>query len=443
MNFKQFSIIFSLVLIMFMSAIETSIVSLALPTMRDDLNAQLPISLVFTVYFVGVVIVIPFLSELMSRFKIIYVTIIGLLLFIGGSLLSGMSINFEMLVISRFIQGVGAGVNMSLSQIIPKLAFQIPFRYKVMGIVGSVWGISSIIGPFLGGIILEVSTWHWLFFINIPIGLIALGFALYSYQFDEESTAKQRIDYRGMVVFYVMLGLILIATLFSTTIWFVIILVVLAILALLYLIRYSKKPSPVFFPIKEFKPLVRLAFITDFLVAAVLIAFNVFVPTYLQDILGLSPLQSGLVIFPVSIGWLILNFTLDKIEARLSVKGLYIVAFSILVLGSLILIFNAFHPIIMAITLFFIGMSFGTAYTKDSVLVQEHSSNENMKKMMSLFTLMKNLGNSIGSAVIGFIYALNVSFTKVPLQNIMLFSVIVIGILLVIWATRNRKSLDS
>lgn len=442
MGFKQLSVIVSLVLIMFMSAIETSIVSLALPTMRDDLNAKLPISLVFTVYFVGIVLAIPILSELMSRVKIIYVTMLGLILFIGASLLSGLSTSFEMLVFARLIQGIGAGVNMSLAQIVPKLAFEIPFRYKVMGIVGSVWGISSILGPFLGGFILEVSTWHWLFFINIPIGLIAMAFVLYAYQFDSETISRPAIDYIGMALFYILIALLMFAVLYTYYLWMNIVALGLFFIGLVYLIRYSKRQRVTFLPIKEFKSLIRLAFLTDFLVAVVLIAFNVFIPTYLQDVLGLTPLQSGLIIFPLSIGWLFINFNLNKIESKLSIKLLYIVAFGILVFGGLNLIFNAFHPIIIAITLFFAGMSFGTAYTKDSVLVQEHVSPESMKKMMSLFTLTRNLGNSIGSAVIGYVYALQMRITQVPIQNIMLFCIGVVIVLFIIWMRQSQKGLE-
>lgn len=442
MGFKQLSVIVSLVLIMFMSAIETSIVSLALPTMRDDLNAKLPISLVFTVYFVGIVLAIPILSELMSRVKIIYVTMLGLILFIGASLLSGLSTSFEMLVFARLVQGIGAGVNMSLAQIVPKLAFEIPFRYKVMGIVGSVWGISSILGPFLGGFILEVSTWHWLFFINIPIGLIAMAFVLYAYQFDSETISRPAIDYIGMALFYILIALLMFAVLYTHYLWMNIVALGLFFIGLVYLIRYSKRQRVTFLPIKEFKSLIRLAFLTDFLVAVILIAFNVFIPTYLQDVLGLTPLQSGLIIFPLSIGWLFINFNLNKIESKLTIKLLYIVAFSILVFGGLNLIFNAFHPIIIAITLFFAGMSFGTAYTKDSVLVQEHVSPESMKKMMSLFTLTRNLGNSIGSAVIGYVYALQMRITQVPIQNIMLFCIGVVIVLFIIWMRQSQKGLE-
>lgn len=290
MSFKKISVIISLVLIMFMSAIETSIVSLALPTIRDDLNATLPISLVFTVYFVGIVLVIPLLSELMSRAKVIYVTMIGLVLFIGGSLLSGLSPSFEVLIIARFIQGIGAGVNMSLAQIIPKLAFEIPFRYKVMGIVGSVWGISSILGPFLGGFILEVATWHWLFYINVPIGLVAFFFVLYAYHFEDEKVVRQKVDYAGMLIFYVLIFLLIGAMVTPISLTLSSIGIFLVVLCSVFLFYVSRRHTSPFLPMSEFQPKISRAFFTDFFVAFVLIGFNVFVPTYLQDYLHLTPL---------------------------------------------------------------------------------------------------------------------------------------------------------
>ncbi|SUJ52891.1 multidrug ABC transporter [Staphylococcus aureus] len=140
MRLKSIITVIALILIMFMSAIESSIISLALPTIKQDLNAGNLISLIFTAYFIALVIANPIVGELLSRFKIIYVAIAGLLLFSIGSFMCGLSTNFTMLIISRVIQGFGSGVLMSLSQIVPKLAFEIPLRYKIMGIVGSVWG---------------------------------------------------------------------------------------------------------------------------------------------------------------------------------------------------------------------------------------------------------------------------------------------------------------
>lgn len=163
MRLKSIGVVVALILTMFMAAIETSIISLAMPTIREDLHAGNNISLVFTIYFVALVIANPIVGELLTRYKIIYIAATGLFLFGLGSLMSGLSPTFAFLITSRAIQGLGAGVMMSLTQIVPKLAFEIPLRYKIMGIVGSVWGVSSIIGPVLGGGILEFATWHWLF----------------------------------------------------------------------------------------------------------------------------------------------------------------------------------------------------------------------------------------------------------------------------------------
>ena len=118
---------------MFMSAIETSIVSLALPTIKEDLNVTGSISLIFSVYFIAIVIANPIVGELLDRTKIIYITLLGLV-FLQLEVFSGISSTFGILIISRFIQGLG-GIMMALSQIVPKLAFAIPLRYKIMGIV--------------------------------------------------------------------------------------------------------------------------------------------------------------------------------------------------------------------------------------------------------------------------------------------------------------------
>ena len=97
-----------------------------------------------------------------------------------------MTHSFPLLVISRIIQGLGAGVMMTLGQVVPKLAFPIPRRYKVMGIVGSVWGISSIVGPLLGGAILESLNWSFLFYINVPIALVSMWLVIKYFNFEQE-----------------------------------------------------------------------------------------------------------------------------------------------------------------------------------------------------------------------------------------------------------------
>ncbi|HDG4332151.1 TPA: MFS transporter [Staphylococcus aureus] len=441
MRLKSIVTVIALILIMFMAAIESSIISLALPTIKQGLNAGNLISLIFTAYFIALVIANPIVGELLTRFKIIYIAIAGLTLFTVGSLMSGLSTHFSMLIISRVIQGFGSGVMMSLSQIVPKLAFEIPLRYKIMGIVGSVWGISSIIGPLLGGGILEFATWHWLFFINIPIAIIAIILVVWTFHFSEEETvAKSKFDTKGITLFYIFIGLIMFALLNQQHLYLNIIGFVLAILIALRLFNVEKKVSSPFLPVAEFNRMITLVFITDLLTAVCLMGFNLYIPVYLQEQLGLSPLQSGLVIFPLSVAWITLNFNLHHIEAKLSRKVIYLSSFTLLLLSSIIIAFGIKLPILIACVLILSGISFGYIYTKDSVIVQEETSPIQMKKMMSFYGLTKNLGASIGSTIMGYLYALKSGLFGANLHNILgVVSLISVG-LIVVWLIFYREA---
>ncbi|HDF6190383.1 TPA: MFS transporter [Staphylococcus aureus] len=434
MRLKSIITVIALILIMFMSAIESSIISLALPTIKQDLNAGNLISLIFTAYFIALVIANPIVGELLSRFKIIYVAIAGLLLFSIGSFMCGLSTNFTMLIISRVIQGFGSGVLMSLSQIVPKLAFEIPLRYKIMGIVGSVWGISTIIGPLLGGGILEFATWHWLFYINIPIAIIAIILVIWTFHFPEEETvAKSKFDTKGLTLFYVFIGLIMFALLNQQLLLLNFLSFILAIVVAMCLFKVEKHVSSPFLPVVEFNRSITLVFITDLLTAICLMGFNLYIPVYLQEQLGLSPLQSGLVIFPLSVAWITLNFNLHRIEAKLSRKVIYLLSFTLLLVSSIIISFGIKLPVLIAFVLILAGLSFGYIYTKDSVIVQEETSPLQMKKMMSFYGLTKNLGASIGSTIMGYLYAIQSGIFGPNLHNV-LSAVAVISIgLIVLW----------
>lgn len=434
MRLKSIITVIALILIMFMSAIESSIISLALPTIKQDLNAGNLISLIFTAYFIALVIANPIVGELLSRFKIIYVAIAGLLLFSIGSFMCGLSTNFTMLIISRVIQGFGSGVLMSLSQIVPKLAFEIPLRYKIMGIVGSVWGISSIIGPLLGGGILEFATWHWLFYINIPIAIIAIILVIWTFHFPEEETvAKSKFDTKGLTLFYVFIGLIMFALLNQQLLLLNFLSFILAIVVAMCLFKVEKHVSSPFLPVVEFNRSITLVFITDLLTAICLMGFNLYIPVYLQEQLGLSPLQSGLVIFPLSVAWITLNFNLHRIEAKLSRKVIYLLSFTLLLVSSIIISFGIKLPVLIAFVLILAGLSFGYIYTKDSVIVQEETSPLQMKKMMSFYGLTKNHGASIGSTIMGYLYAIQSGIFGPNLHNV-LSAVAVISIgLIVLW----------
>lgn len=279
------------------------------------------------------------------------------------------------------------------------------------------------------------------FFINIPIAIIAIILVVWTFHFSEEETvAKSKFDTKGITLFYIFIGLIMFALLNQQHLYLNIIGFVLAILIALRLFNVEKKVSSPFLPVAEFNRMITLVFITDLLTAVCLMGFNLYIPVYLQEQLGLSPLQSGLVIFPLSVAWITLNFNLHHIEAKLSRKVIYLSSFTLLLLSSIIIAFGIKLPILIACVLILSGISFGYIYTKDSVIVQEETSPIQMKKMMSFYGLTKNLGASIGSTIMGYLYALKSGLFGANLHNILgVVSLISVG-LIVVWLIFYREA---
>ncbi|GGI42791.1 multidrug efflux MFS transporter SdrM [Mammaliicoccus stepanovicii] len=433
---KNKGIVLALVLIMFMSAIETSIVSLATPTMQKDLNIGTEVALIFTAYLIAVVFMTPIVGELVKRFNIKFVVLLGISTFIIGSVLCGLSEvahSFSLLIGSRIIQGMGAGVMMTLGQVVPKLAFPIPQRYKVMGVVGSVWGISSIVGPLLGGAILESLNWSFLFYINVPIALAAIWLVIKYFNFEKATVEKTKLDYKGLFIFYAMVATFLLLVSGQIPFIYRLVCIILLIVIVTILYKVETKVKNPFVPIEAFNRKIILVLFTDLIYSTMLMGYTIFMPIYLQNEQGFSPLQSGLLIFPMSVGWLVITFVLGKLD-NLKLKFIYMLAFLAMFAGSFAILTGVEWMFIIPFAVFVMGTSFGTVYTKDVVIVQEEAPDHQLGAMMSIYTLFKTIGSTTGSLVVTVIFAMNVPLLEYGIQNIMLYIIIIAIILSVVWS---------
>ncbi|TDM45262.1 MFS transporter [Macrococcoides goetzii] len=421
-------LISALVIIMFMSAIETSIISLATPAIGKDLNATKSLALIFTTYMIAIVIVTPIVGELMKRLGAKRLMLLGIIVFIIGSMLSGLSFTFEMLLASRLVQGLGAGIMMTMGNIIPKIAFEIPYRYKVMGIVGSVWGISSIVGPILGGLILTYLNWSYLFYVNVPLALLAIVLVIKYFKF-EEMKQESKFDFKGLIYFYIFLGSLLCALLIETH-WFIhAALFILAMMILIIFIKYESRLNEPFIPVKAFNKRIGIVMGTDMIYAIIMMGTNIFLPIYLQTEKGLSPLLAGLTTFTISIFWLLSTFILKTLETKLTIQRVYQLSFLYMIIGSLI-IFIFDHAIAVTIASAFLGLSFGTVFTKNIVTIQESAAPHQLGSMMSTYSLLKFIGSTTGSIIMSFFYYSNV-FTTI--DNNMAFGILVASLLIIIY----------
>lgn len=425
-------LISALVIIMFMSAIETSIVSLATPAIGKDLGVKESLALIFTSYMIAIVVITPLVGEIMKRIGSKYTMIFGIIVFIVGSMLSGASFTFPMLVVSRLIQGLGAGIMMTMGSIIPKIAFEIPYRYKVMGIVGSVWGISSIVGPLLGGLILTYLKWSFLFYINVPVAVVAIVLVLKFFKFDEQPS-KTKLDVKGLLLFYAFLIFLIIG--FTIGGLLSIGAYVVAIILLVIFIRFELNVQTPFIPIRSFNKKIGITMGTDMVYAMILMGTNIFLPFYLQTEKGLSPLLSGLTTFSISVFWLTSTFILKRVEQHFTVKQVYQLSFFYMMLGAAIILFTE-SVIAVTIGCIFLGLSYGTVFTKNVVTIQESAAPHELGSMMSAYSLLKFIGSTTGSVVMSFVYYSNVLHN---IHNNMAVMVIIALLLIVIYQFLYRE----
>lgn len=425
-------LISALVIIMFMSAIETSIVSLATPAIGKDLGVKESLALIFTSYMIAIVVITPLVGEIMKRIGSKYTMIFGIIVFIVGSMLSGASFTFPMLVASRLVQGLGAGIMMTMGSIIPKIAFEIPYRYKVMGIVGSVWGISSIVGPLLGGLILTYLRWSFLFYINVPVAIVAIVLVLKFFKFDEQPS-KEKLDVKGLLLFYAFLSCLIIGFtaggLLSMAAYIV------AITLLVIFVKFELKVQSPFIPVRSFNKRIGITMGTDMVYAMLLMGTNIFLPFYLQIEKGLSPLLSGLTTFSISVFWLTSTFILKHVEQRFTVKQVYQLSFFYMIIGAAIILVTE-GVIAVTIGCIFLGLSYGTVFTKNVVTIQESAAPHELGSMMSTYSLLKFIGSTTGSIVMSFVYYSNVLHN---IHNNMAVMVIIALILIIIYQFVYRE----
>ncbi|MDR0691050.1 MAG: MFS transporter, partial [Streptococcaceae bacterium] len=193
-------VIAALFFVTFMTAVEGTIVTTAMPTIIGELHGVKIMNWVFSIYLLTTAMSTPLYGKLAERWGRKKAFYLGIFLFLLGSFLSGMSSSMSFLIIARAIQGFGGGSMFPLSMIIIIDLFEIEKRAKLMGASGGIWGIAGLLGPFLGGVIVQYLSWHWIFFVNLPIGCLA--FFMISLGLKEETSShnSKPMDFLGAIM---------------------------------------------------------------------------------------------------------------------------------------------------------------------------------------------------------------------------------------------------
>ena len=421
MEKNKTKIVVALMLTMFLAAFEGTVVSTAMPTIARDLNGYNLISWVFSAYLLTSAVSTPIygkLSDLLGRKKVL---ITGIIIFLVGTLVSGLSQTMLELIISRAIQGLGAGSIITLTYTIIGDLYDISGRAKIQGLLSTIWGVASILGPFIGGVILIDLSWHWIFFVNIPFGILGI-YMINKYFHEEVHTQKIKIDYFGTLFLNISIVALLFASLESSKKEYLIGCLALAIISFIIFIFVEKKVSEPIIPFNIFNKRNVYANIIGFIVAVIIITIQSYLPLYTQNVLGYSPIISGLFLAPISISWFTSSFILAKYLKKYDAKFAIIISSAFICVAMLLIsILNISTPIIiLIIAMFIIGFGFGGIMNSTIIISQIVVDDSQIGVSTSTMNLIRTIGQTLGVSILGSVLNTGITnhFNSEGLKNI-------------------------
>ncbi|WP_261807446.1 MDR family MFS transporter [Lapidilactobacillus luobeiensis] len=392
----------------FMTAIEGTIVSTAMPTIIGSLNGVSMMSWVFSIYLLTSSISTPIYGKLADRIGRKPVFLVGLVIFLIGSSLAGLSQSMLTLILSRALQGLGAGAIQPVTFTMIADIYPYEKRARVLGLNSSAWGIASIVAPLLGGYIVQHLSWHWIFFINVPVGLITMLLVIFFFQEDRRS-AKEPIDIAGSTTLSVLLlALMLFAQGLgsSTKPWLNALWLVLALISGFFFVKAEKKAKDPLIPLALFKNNLFLGQnLVAALVSGVLIGFEVYIPMWMQGILGLPATMGGFAVTPSSVLWILGSFLAGRLLVSQPATRIVSVSLFVITAGIGVL---SFLPMGTSFAVFllvaaFLGFGFGIAITTTMVTAQNVVAENEIGVASAMNTLSRTIGQTLMMSVFGII----------------------------------------
>ncbi len=409
-------IMVALMISMLLAALDQSIVATALPRIASDLNGLTKLSWVATSYLITSAISTPIygkLGDLYGRKKIFQIAII---IFLTGSALCGLSQNMNELVFFRAIQGIGAGGLISL--VLAIIGDVIPPRQrgKYQGYFGAVFGISSVAGPVLGGLlanansIVGIAGWRWIFYINLPLGALALSLVAARLHLHKPEPKKNQIDYGGAALLAIsVLSLVLVSVWadvdYAWGSWQILSLIASSLVfAGLFIWRETRAPEPLM-PLKLFKnDIMRVSTLLSFVTGVAMFAAILYIPLYQQIVRGYSPTKSGLLMLPLVLGMFIASMGSGRLITRWGRYRIFPI------IGTLTLALGLFlfshvsidtHYLTLSIWMVVIGLGLGQLFQVPTLAVQNSTPRADLGVATSTVTFFRSIGSALGGAVFG------------------------------------------
>jgi EmrB/QacA subfamily drug resistance transporter len=389
-------------------AIDSTILATAVHPLVQDLGGFAAFPWLFSIYLLAQAVSVPIYSKLADTIGRKPIILIGIGLFLLGSVLSGFAWSMPVLIAFRALQGIGAGAVQPMAITIIGDIYTVSERARVQGYVASVWAVASVVGPTLGGVFSQFVSWRWIFFVNVPLCVLAVILLMRGFH-EKVEKKKHRIDILGATLLAGSTALIILGVLEGGQAWpwdapiSIAVFVVGASLLVAFILVERRAAEPVL-PLWVFqRRLLLTTSLVAFAVGAALIGLSTWVPTYLQISLGLTPLEAGLALAALTVGWPISATFAGRIYLRIGFRLTALLGAIIVVLGTVLLATFGPDPAVVLVAVFCFVIGFGFGWSNVSTLIAAQASVEwNQRGVVTGANMFsRSIGSAIGAAVLG------------------------------------------
>ncbi|HEU4744364.1 MAG TPA: MDR family MFS transporter [Anaerolineales bacterium] len=392
-----------IMLSLFLASMESTVVATAMPTIVGQLGGLEHYSWVFSAFMLASTTAVPLygkLSDIYGRRRL-YVS--AMALFLIGSVWCGLATSMTSLIFARALQGIGAGGIMPLAFILIGEMFTLEQRAKMQGLFSGVWGVSSIVGPLLGGFLVDQLSWRWIFYINIFPGLIAAALVALAWR-DAHAHGQDRpaVDYAGAALLTVSVVMLLLGLMGSgTSSWLLIAGALVLFVLLLWVERRSADPV---LPLPLFRdPLFATATAHGVFTGWALFGSVSFIPLFVQSVMGTTATQAGITLTPLLLGWVTASIIGTRLMLTIGYRRLGLIGTAAFTIGAFLMSqagMNTSQASMMAfVTLMGIGM--GLSIPSYLIAVQTSVSRRQLGTATSTLQFSRSMGGTLGVSVMG------------------------------------------
>ncbi len=389
-------------------ALDATILATAVPSVVDSLGGFSQFPWLFSVYVLAQAVSVPIYGKLADQIGRKPIMLVGIGLFVFGSVLCGIAWSMPALIAFRAVQGLGAGAIGPISMTIIGDIYTLQERARVQGYVASVWGVSSVVGPTLGGVFTDYVDWRAIFVVNIPLGVLA-GWMLIRHFHESVTVTRHRIDFAGAATLTVGTSLIILGLLEGGVLWHwwsvpgVGIFVVGAVLLVVFVLVERSAAEPVLPGWAFTRRIFAGVYLSSVAVGVLTLGLSSYVPMFVQEVLGTSALVAGFALAALTLGWPVAASQSGRIYLRIGFRNTGLVGglFALVGAGSLLLLGPGSTPVQVGLSCVVIGIGLGLIASPTLVAAQSVVGWQRRGVVTATNMFARSMGSAVGTAVFG------------------------------------------